>query len=201
VGKGTGQVQSGGPGNGAESPPCGPTRRVASPSLTSLLLWEPARLKPQASGLQVQIAVHVQRRDRGSPRGGSADDCLPVARPPKVLFPNLGARVEEADLNSGPGVDADRPIPLGQVARGACQRPIAERIGAAARAGDDVFQVKAMAAHALWGVTVFTAPAGALLHTSAQAGRGGTSASCRLSSLKASPTVGAAPLAGVRCPA
>jgi hypothetical protein len=97
----------------------------------------------------VQLAVHVQRRYRGSPRRGSSGERLPIIRPPKVLFPDLGAWVEESDLNFGPRVDADCLVPLGQIARGARQRPIAERIGAAARAGADVFQVKAIAADAL----------------------------------------------------
>jgi hypothetical protein len=69
----------------------------------TLCLREPARLKPKAPGFPVQLAIHVQRDDRGSPGRSASDDCLSVVRPPKVFFPNLSARVEETDLNFAPG--------------------------------------------------------------------------------------------------
>jgi hypothetical protein len=59
-------------------------------------------------------------------------------------------------------------------------------------AGDDMFQVKAIAADALRGMTVFTASAGASLHSFAQSSGGRTSASCQVFFLTGSLTAGVA---------
>ena len=58
--------------------------------------------------------------------------------------------------------------PLAKLQVAARQRAIGQGVGAAACGGDDMFQVKAIAADALGSMTVFAAPAGAGLDTAAQ---------------------------------
>jgi hypothetical protein len=137
----------------------------------SLLLGKPACRKPELARFPVQFVVHVQGFHSASAGRGSANDCLVIGGPAKMFFPDLGSWVEQGDLRSGLRVIAHCPVQFGQIAGGTCQGPIGQAIGTALHFGNDVFDVIAMAADALWGVTIFTALASAFL-TSAEHGQG-----------------------------
>jgi hypothetical protein len=148
----------------------------------------------------VQIVVHAQRCYRGPPCGRAADNRLLIIGPPKMLIPNLNARVKKSGLASGPRVNPHCPARLGQIASRAGQGAVRQRVGAALRPWNNVFNVKAIAAYPLRRMTVFTTPKGTLLHTSAQFRCGQCSASsCQPDSLIAPPAFAAAPQVAARC--
>jgi hypothetical protein len=80
-----------------EKQPIPPTDRPTPRPRTQLPLRKPAGFKPVEAGFLVQLAVHVESGHRGSACRGSADERLLIFRPAKMLFPDLGARVEKCD--------------------------------------------------------------------------------------------------------
>ena len=74
-----------------------------------------------------------------------------------MFFPFLGARIEESDLLLGLRINRLLPISLGEIARTASDRSIGEIVRASCLIGNDMFEMKRIAARFLGSMTVFAA--------------------------------------------
>ena len=109
--------------------------RVGSNSVRELTVGAQSRTQSQPGS-----SIHVQHS------GGDTPDHRPSnnhrAIKPEVLFPRLGARVEQTDNRAGVQVNAGQITPLIGVASVTGEREVGEVVGAAVFSRNDVFNVE-----------------------------------------------------------